>query len=216
MLGRMGIAFSTITIAIYTFLGVWVTKEIKSMKLTLGLILAVWLFIALLVVVALRENHANQNFIRPSPYFCTVHTDDVRLNSWMVLLGYLWEWLGLIISFLLYIPLYLWMRGNLIIDESAWWRFHFKFSMDKNPENCARRRKSLAMLAYPAVYCMVVPLDAVRWAKFVQPGSTIGNVPFFTPWIFGHHFAFENETYVWLIWPFDVFYSCQATFVPRA
>jgi len=51
------------------------------------------------------------------------------------------------VSLLVYIPLYLWMRGNLVIDENAWWKFYFKLSTDASPESRARRLQSLTMLA---------------------------------------------------------------------
>ena len=48
-------------IAVYTFLGVWATKEIKSMKFTFGIVVVIWSFMALLVVALMTVNH-NQKF----------------------------------------------------------------------------------------------------------------------------------------------------------
>jgi hypothetical protein len=62
-----------------------------------------------------------------------------------MLLEYLWLWLALFFTILVYVPLYLWMRGNLSIpDEAAWWKLHF--TRDLNPEFQARRRKAQVML----------------------------------------------------------------------
>ena len=71
--------------------------------------------------------------------------------GWKILDEYLWLWLALALSILTYIPLYLWMRGNLILppaDEAAWWRFRFTVLRDLNPQAHARRRQALVMLAY--------------------------------------------------------------------
>jgi len=168
--GSAGVAFSSLAIAVYTFLGVWVSTDI-SMQFTLGVVATVWSFITLLVVVAMEANHG-QPFMAPAPYWCWVRLD-IRLNGWKYALQYAWEWASLGISSLIYISLYLWMRGNLAMDETAWWRFHFKFSPDKDPETLAMRRKSLVMLAYPAVYSVIVPLSAIRWIKFDHPAISI-------------------------------------------
>jgi len=55
-------------IGIYTFLGVWAMKDIKSMKFTLGVVVTFWSFILTLVTVALTLNR-NQtfNFMGPTP-----------------------------------------------------------------------------------------------------------------------------------------------------
>ena len=71
---------------------------------------------------------------------------DVGLG-WKAALEYMWLWVALALSLLVYIPLYLWMRGNLVINEDAWWKSYFRLSTDINPENQALRRKSLVMLA---------------------------------------------------------------------
>jgi hypothetical protein len=52
-------------IGVYTFLGVWARKEIKSMKITLAVVAAIWTFIAFLIVVAMALNH--NKLIAPSP-----------------------------------------------------------------------------------------------------------------------------------------------------
>jgi len=62
---------------------------------------------------------------------------------------YIWLWLALALSILLYVPLYLWMRGNLLMPptDEAWWRFRFTILRDLNPQARARRRQALVMLA---------------------------------------------------------------------
>ena len=66
-----------------------------------------------------------------------------------MLLEYIWLWLALALSILIYVPLYLWMRGSLLMPptDSAWWRFRFTSERDLNPQAHARRRQALVMLA---------------------------------------------------------------------
>ena len=53
-------------IAVYTFLGVWVMKDIISMKFTLGVITTIWSFATVLVIVATSLNR-DQHFWAPDP-----------------------------------------------------------------------------------------------------------------------------------------------------
>jgi len=177
--GATGVALSTLAIAVYTFLGIWVTANF-SMRFTYGLVLAIWSFIGLLVAVSTTVNrNQDVSFMGPTPYWCWVSN---RL-AWRMAVEYLWMWLTLFLSILIYIPLYLWMRGNIIIDQAAWWKFNISRHVD--PAAWARRRQAMVMLAYPLVYCLcILPLSAVRWKNFVQnivfPGAT-----FFAASIFG-------------------------------
>jgi hypothetical protein len=172
--GSAGVAFSTLVMAIYTFIGVWMMKDITSMRLTFGIVTIFWAFIAFLVTLGMGL-HRDQSFIAPAPYWCWINLDP-RFIVWKIVLTFVWEWLAFLISLFIYVPLYLWMRGNLVIDEAAWWRFHFTATRDASPESRAMRRKSLVMLAYPAVYSVIVPLSAVRWIKFthgyIPPSAT--------------------------------------------
>lgn len=46
----------------FTFLGVWAQKDIRSMRLTLVVLFGIWSFIAILFIVG---NTVNHNFIAP-------------------------------------------------------------------------------------------------------------------------------------------------------
>jgi len=182
--GATGVAFSTLAIAIYTFLGVWVMRDITSMKFTYAVVATIWSFIAVFVAVAMTVNRNQQfSFIGPAPYWCWLNQYGVGLG-WKMAAEYLWMWVTLGVSILVYVPLYLWMRGNLIIDEDVWWRVRFDFGTDVDQEIRARRRQSLVMLAYPVVYCLcILPLSAVRWTSFVgtkiSPTATLAVVAVF-------------------------------------
>lgn len=187
-------------------------KTIKSKKVTLAVVVILWTIIAILLAMAMSLNHRgpNFNFMGPTPvgpsqpkysdhliwinqqYWCWVNRYELGLG-WKAALEYIWLWVTLAVSLLIYIPLYLWMRGNLVIDEDAWWKSSLKLSTDKNPENQALRRKSLVMLAwvtqspnhtthpadpsmksYPAVNCIcILSISATRWKSLVQGHGTV-------------------------------------------
>ena len=79
-----------------------------------------------------------------SKYWCFVNADYL---GWRVLGEYLWMWLTLFLSFLIYIPLYMWMHGNIIFEDSNRWKWRFKRARDSDPGMQARRGLSLVMLA---------------------------------------------------------------------
>jgi len=175
--GATGVALSTLAIAVYTFLGVWAMKDITSMKFTIAVVATIWSFIGLLVALALALNRNQDfNFMGPTPYWCWVNKYELGFG-WKLAVEYIWLWVALALSLLIYIPLYLWMRGNLVIGEGAWWSCRFESSADTDAETRARRRQSLVMLAYPAVYCVcILPQSAARWKTFmhgvVPPAAT--------------------------------------------
>ena len=59
---------------------------------------------------------------------------------------YLWLWLALLISIILYVPLFFWTQGNLSVDPERWWRFR----IHPRPgvlEFSGRRRRAFSILA---------------------------------------------------------------------
>jgi hypothetical protein len=63
---------------------------------------------------------------------------------------YFWMWSALLLSFLLYIPLFFWSRGYLSPDNQVWWKFRIHsrslWAQAADPE--IERRRSMAMIAY--------------------------------------------------------------------
>jgi hypothetical protein len=177
-LGETGVAMTTLMIAAYTFLGVWLGKDIKKMPIwvTQVLMAAVWLFITVMIILGNVINRG-KHFETPTPYYCWIGEDYLQWRIWG---EYFWFWITLAISFVTYIPLYLWIRGNLLFDENTWWKFTLqKVKLNANPELKMNRRQSLVMLAYPVVYCIsILPLSAVRWIGFIQErGDRPNRVP---------------------------------------
>jgi len=76
-------------------------------------------------------------------YYCWIGEDYLQWRIWG---EYFWFWITLAASFVTYIPLYLWSRGNLLFDEHTWWKFTLqRVGLDTDPER--KRRRSLVMVA---------------------------------------------------------------------
>jgi len=177
-LGETGVAMTTLMIAVYTFLGGWLGKDIKSMPIwvTQVLMAAVWLFVTLMTMLGNILNR-DKHFETPTPYWCWIGADYLQWRIWG---EYFWFWFTLAVSLAIYIPLYLWSRGNLLFDEHTWWKFSLqRVDSNADPELRVIRRRSLVMLAYPAVYCIsILPLSVVRWIGFIQErGNRPNRVP---------------------------------------
>src|SRR6266511_4058561 len=74
---------------------------------------------------------------------------------WKTLGEYVWMWIALFGSILLYVPLFLWMRGNIDLDTPGvtWWNRFQRATNDSNSR--ADRIRSLIMLACVQVIYLV-------------------------------------------------------------
>ena len=56
-------------IAAYTLIGVWLMKGIQSMKITLGVLSVIWIFIIIVVTVGntINRDHGKPSFESPTP-----------------------------------------------------------------------------------------------------------------------------------------------------
>jgi hypothetical protein len=101
----------------------------------------------------------------PTPYWCWVgsHYLAERIAG-----EYAWLWFTLFVSFFAYLPLFFWARGDISPDPERWWRVQFHDSNGTiNTHDGRKRMRAMYMLAYPAVYCvLVLPLSVVRWITF--------------------------------------------------
>jgi hypothetical protein len=57
---------------------------------------------------------------------------------------YIWLYIALLASAMLYIPLYFWAEGRLSVDEVSWYKFHI--SGPGRRVGYAQRRAALGML----------------------------------------------------------------------
>ncbi|KAA1473969.1 hypothetical protein DENSPDRAFT_780811 [Dentipellis sp. KUC8613] len=169
-LGETGVAMTTFVIAVHTFVtAVW-KKGIHSRFAAFCIVGFIWLYVTLFTSIGLGLHAKGDNrWVTPTPYWCWIG------QQWAIerIFGeYLWLWITLGTSIVVYIPLFLWSQGVISVDENRWWRFrmHPRKTHDSEP----RRRFALSMLAYPLSYSvLVLPLSIVRWLTF----STGGSVP---------------------------------------
>jgi len=125
-------------------------------QISFSLVVGIWIFIGILI----GAGHATGAlYMSPVPYWCWIGSN----LTWKLMGEYLWMWITLFASCLLYIPLYLWMRGNLVFHDTKWYLWSFQWTPAHNPA----RRNDLVMLLYPIVYCIsILPLSVVRWMSF--------------------------------------------------
>ncbi|EIN11964.1 hypothetical protein PUNSTDRAFT_125070 [Punctularia strigosozonata HHB-11173 SS5] len=160
-MGEAGGAMTTIVISVYTFLAVWARQKLESKWVAMGIVTMIYLYNAIFFAVAVTRN---TNFEAPTPNWCWIGP---RYNSERVAGEYFWLWLALGVSIALYIPLWLWKRGNITIDDHKWWSFELHRQREY------RSLRSMDMLAYPIVYSIcVLPLSITRWIQFYHPGRT--------------------------------------------
>ncbi|KAH9052527.1 hypothetical protein EDB87DRAFT_1692237 [Lactarius vividus] len=76
---------------------------------------------------------------------------------------YVWMWIALFASVVMYILLHFWMKGHLSVDGKKW----YKFRLVKSDVEYSERRATLGILFYPLAYTLVViPLSVARWLLF--------------------------------------------------
>jgi hypothetical protein len=160
-IGELGVALITLLLAVHTFVAALWKVGLEARGFALGLVCLACVFIALWVGIG--AGHF-KNYEAPTPYWCWIsaHYSGERLAG-----EYLWLWIALFASVLLYIPLHFWTEGRLSIPVDRWWwpEFH-KPKFDQSVEY-VQRRTALAMIVYPLAYSLtVLPLSVSRWLEF--------------------------------------------------
>jgi len=163
-LGETSVAITTLVIALYTFVVVWWRRGMHAVLVAKIIVALIWIFVILMVIIGNAIHDERSLYQSPTPYWCWIGQDYV---AWRIWGEYVWFWITLGCSIIVYIPLFLWSRGNLTMDENSWWRFSIHKSRLTNPSET--RRQSYALIAYPLVYStLILPLSVVRWIAFVQ------------------------------------------------
>jgi len=154
-LERINILFNQI-LAVHTFITALWGIGIKARGFAFSIIGLVCVFIALWVGIG---NGINKNYEAPSPYWCWISP---RFNDERLAGEYLWLWIALFASLVMYIPQHLWAEGRLEVGDK-WYKLHLHLSQP-DPNIYAQRRASLGLLFYPVAYSIVIlPLSVARW-----------------------------------------------------
>ncbi|KAH9170451.1 hypothetical protein EDB89DRAFT_2071969 [Lactarius sanguifluus] len=131
--------------------------EPKRVTLLSGSVAFTCLFVGLSAGIS---NGIHKDFETPTPYWCWISPKyhEARLVS-----EYVWMWIALFASVVMYIPLHFWMKGHLSVDDEKW----YKFRLVKSDVEYSKRRATLGILLYPLAYTLVViPLSVARWLLF--------------------------------------------------
>jgi len=174
--GTITVAVNTLAIAIHTFVMIWWNKGLKANFVAWIAVAAPWIYsVSYLAIVGWIHRHEPNGIFRPTPYWCWIG------NNYLIhrlFAGYVWMWMALIVSLLLYVPLFFWGRGNITVGDKIWnFQIHQRGRVD---DSRGSRPHSLSMIAYPLVYaCLVLPLSIGRWIGFEQEntGDKINRVP---------------------------------------
>lgn len=140
-------------IGLHTFVVVWFRKGAHNLKVALWLIALQWAYVILFVIIA-GAAKGFKNYDDPALYWCWIGE---RYRGERIAGEYFWLWLTLGVSVAVYVPMFLWTRGNLVVDKNRWWkvavRLHPRAPGEEDGEMRMRpSRPSLALLACVPFY----------------------------------------------------------------
>ncbi|KAI9442147.1 hypothetical protein H4582DRAFT_1926706 [Lactarius indigo] len=162
--GELGVALITLVLTVHTFVVALWNVGARARRFAFGIVALASLFVALWVGIG---NGIHKNFETPTPYWCWIGPEygAERLAG-----EYIWLWIALFVSVIMYIPLYFWTKGRLSVDSEKWYKFRLKESDD----GYTRRRSALGMLSYPLAYSIVVlPVSITRWLVFSNKNKKV-------------------------------------------
>ncbi|KAI0051934.1 hypothetical protein FA95DRAFT_107315 [Auriscalpium vulgare] len=184
--GETGVAMTITAITVHTFVTVMWRVGIHSRAVAAVVVALIWAFVALFVGISAGIHRSGSAvYDTPTPYWCWVGE---RYPGARIAGEYLWLWLALFSSVVVYVPLIFWSQGMLSVSPTHWWRFHVhrrSEHMQGGDGARRRRRRALGMLAYPLSYAvLVLPLSIVRWYSF-RTGSAPSAATFVVMFLFG-------------------------------
>ncbi|KAI9453542.1 hypothetical protein BJY52DRAFT_1088953, partial [Lactarius psammicola] len=133
-IGELGVALITLIIAVYTFVVALWKVGIRARHFAFGIVALTSLFVGLWVGIG---NGVHKNFETPTPYWCWINS---KYNVERLGGEYVWIWIALFASVIMYIPLYFWTKGRLSTDPKKWYNYPLGYSL------------------------VVLPLSVVRWS----------------------------------------------------
>jgi len=158
-IGEVGVALISVLLAIHTFVAALWQVGLQARGVALGMVCFASVSITLWVAIGAG---VHKNYEAPTPYWCWISPKfrGMRLGG-----EYIWLWIALFASAILYIPLYFWAEGRLSVDEESWYKIHM--SDTDRRVGYAQRRVALGMLLYPLTSSFVLlPLFIPRWLVF--------------------------------------------------
>ncbi|PBK78549.1 hypothetical protein ARMSODRAFT_1011114 [Armillaria solidipes] len=173
-LGDLGVALSTMSIAIHTFL-VLVFRCYSQPKVAPLVVALIWTFLGLAVGVSLAIHHG-ERYYGSTKYWCWI-TSEYRTEQ--IGLEYGWVWFAASVNIMCYAMIALVLKGILLVDG---YKIRLRRRSDASDVNSdidgkigmshsVQRSNAIAMqmLFYPAVYLVAIfPMSLVRWLSFYK------------------------------------------------
>ncbi|KAI9435760.1 hypothetical protein H4582DRAFT_1780533, partial [Lactarius indigo] len=151
--GELGVALITLILTVHTFVVALWKVGVRALPFAFGIVALASLFVALWVGIS---NGIHKNFETPTPYWCWISPE---YGSERLAGEYLWLWIALFTSFVMYIPVYFWMKGRLSIDPEKWYNYPLAYSL------------------------MILPVSIARWSAFSNK-KVPSAAAFFAVWMF--------------------------------
>jgi len=157
-ISALGTSLIALMLTVHTFIGALWRVQLQSRGLAFSLVGLTWVFGALWVGIG---NGIHKNYETPVPYWCWISS---KYKGERLAGEYVWVWISLFASVIMYIPLYLWAEGRLSVDKEKWYKFHLNSDY---MVGYLERRAALGMLFYPIAHSLaVLPLTVARWAQY--------------------------------------------------
>ncbi|KAG8984525.1 hypothetical protein FRB94_006665 [Tulasnella sp. JGI-2019a] len=185
--GNVGVALTTLAIGVTSF-AVVVLRWKNSASRTIPILIHTGI-IVLLILFTVIPAQTRPEFYAPTGYWCWISP---QYRAEQIALEYGWFWLASLINFLLYVLIFLTLRGNLQVDFGSvavdgWgrgpMRVHWVWkrnrqqgsaSVGTSEERTRLMRTARRLLAYPIAYIItILPMSIVRWIQFTQPHRNI-------------------------------------------
>ncbi|KAJ8508049.1 hypothetical protein ONZ45_g9638 [Pleurotus djamor] len=191
--GDVAVAFTSLTIAIHTFLVLVlryrVPPRLRILSLSIPtpfmIIAFIWLFVVLAVAIpaGLHQN-SDQPYYTNTGYWCWISD---KYPSERIGLEYLWLWAAAFIQIVIYAFLALVLRGIVVVEKGriGWGKRSGSHDDDnssvygyvndaQDEETKVANARAMQMLFYPLVYLITVfPVSIVRWLGFSDPSRDI-------------------------------------------
>ncbi|KAF8502191.1 hypothetical protein F5888DRAFT_1918898 [Russula emetica] len=158
-IGDLGVALITLLLAVHTFVAAVLPGDLRGRGVALSLVCLACVFIILWVAIGAS---VHKNYETPTPYWCWISPryPGERLGG-----EYIWMWIALSVSAVLYTALYFWAEGFWSINEE----YQFCWADPDQRVGYTQRRATLGMLLYPLAYSLVVlPISISRWLLFTH------------------------------------------------
>ncbi|KAH8835659.1 hypothetical protein DL96DRAFT_1575105 [Flagelloscypha sp. PMI_526] len=174
--GDVAVAMSTLVIAVHTARVLIFKISFPSIVPKL-VVLAIWVFTALMLSVGFGLHHAQDiQFYGNTGYWCWITED---YPSERITLEYLWLWVAAIVNIVCYAAIFLVIKGYAHYDSSkrTFQRSPQTFSVTSSHIPHSSRTSAIAkqMLYYPAVYLVcIVPMTVSRFRAFAGYSTPFG------------------------------------------